>query len=218
MNPQQRAGEGATWPLFLPVSFLVSDSQVAQWLHLLRVHAAGWETVFATLKVKSMAKSALLLGRVAQAGGKNVSLGAGKSAGDGRNELWNSLCTFTIVIGLTAVGWWGHEVAITEEAGAVGGGTGWTNGAEGEGNEGDRLQWQVSVRGSGTESCGAQALLQGRTLNSLQKNRRENFWHEDTHIKVQKKRINQGIFLKTYIQDNYFLFRLVIRYWLHGVG
>lgn len=51
------------------------------------MHAAGWETVFATLKVKSMAKSALLLGRVAQAGGENVSLGAGKSAGDGRNEL-----------------------------------------------------------------------------------------------------------------------------------
>lgn len=120
MNPQQRAGEGATWPLFLPVSFLVSDSQVAQRLHLLRVHAAGWETVFATLKVKSTAKSALLLGRVAQAGGEDVSLGAGKSAGDGRNELCNSLCTFTIVIGLTSVGWWGHEVAITEEAGAVG--------------------------------------------------------------------------------------------------
>lgn len=62
-------------------------SQVPRGLHLLRVHAAGWETVFATLKVKSMARSAFLLGRVAQGGGENVSLGVGKSAGDGRNEL-----------------------------------------------------------------------------------------------------------------------------------
>ena len=41
----------------------------------------------ATLKVKSMARSALLLGRIAQASGENVSLGVGKSAGDERNEL-----------------------------------------------------------------------------------------------------------------------------------
>lgn len=60
---------------------------MAQRLQLLSMHAAGWETVFATLKVKSMARSALLLGRVAQAGGENVSLGVGKSARDGRNEL-----------------------------------------------------------------------------------------------------------------------------------
>lgn len=41
----------------------------------------------ATLKVKSMARNTLLLSRVAQAGGENVSLGVGKSTGDGRNEL-----------------------------------------------------------------------------------------------------------------------------------
>lgn len=33
-----------------------------------------------------------------------------------------------------------------------------------------------------------------------------------------KIRINLGIFIKTYIEDNYFLFHLVIRCWLHGVG
>ena len=86
MNPQQRAGEGVTWPLFLPASFLLSDSQVAQ-ESIYSECMLGVGDYLATLKVKSMARSALLLGRIAQAGGENVSLGVGKSAGDGRNEL-----------------------------------------------------------------------------------------------------------------------------------
>lgn len=86
----------------------------------------GRKTAFIIQMVKSMTTGTFVLGRVAQSRWRKCVLRYGKVRLECR-ELWIFLCTIMNMAGLIAVGWWGHEVAITERNSSSG--IGWTNGA-----------------------------------------------------------------------------------------